>query len=78
MLHARRELLELRDDLVRETRRLQQLLESLIALKSRLSIRGKNVEAAALRLHSFSKGLERMLLLLNLMVYGRTPSQGKD
>ena len=47
------DLLELRDDLTREARRLQQLVESLVALESRLGSGGETVEAAALRLHSF-------------------------
>ena len=55
------DLLELRDDLTREARRLEQLVESLLELESRLgSSGGETVEAAALRLHSFYTGVERM------------------
>ena len=46
------DLLELRDDLTREARRLEQLVDSLVALESRLSSGGETVEAAALRLHT--------------------------
>ena len=71
------DLLELRDDLERETRRLEQLVESLDALESRLSSGGETVEAAALRLHSFYTGVERMLLLVSRVVNGGTPSRGE-
>ena len=42
------DLLELRDDLTRETRRLEQLVESLLELESRLGSNSETVEAAAL------------------------------
>ena len=71
------DLLELRDDLERETRRLEQLVESLDALESRLSSGGETVEAAALRLHSFYTGVEWMLLLVSRVVNGGTPSRGE-
>ena len=71
------DLLELRDDLTQETRRLEQLVESLSALESRLSSGGETVEAAALRLHSFYTGVERMLLLVRRVVNGGTPSRGE-
>lgn len=71
------DLLELRDDLTRETRRLEQLVESLVALESRLSSGGDPVEAAALRLHSFYTGVERMLLLVSRVLNGGTPSRGE-
>ena len=61
----------------RETRRLEQLVESLDALESRLSSGGETVEAAALRLHSFYTGVERMLLLVSRVVNGGTPSRGE-
>ena len=44
------DLLELRDDLERETRRIEQLVEGLIALESRLNSNCEALEAAALRL----------------------------
>ena len=71
------DLLELRDDLERETRRLEQLVESLLELESRLSNGGETVEAAALRLHSFYTGVERMLLLVSRVMNGGTPSRGE-
>ena len=71
------DLLELRDDLERETRRLEQLVESLLELESRLSSGGETVEAAALRLHSFYTGVERILLLVSRVVNGGTPSRGE-
>ena len=71
------DLLELRDDLTRETKRLQQLVEGLVALDSRLSSNSETVEAAALRLHSFYTGVERMLLLVSRVVNGGTPSRGE-
>ena len=69
------DLLELRDDLTRENRRLEQLVESLLELESRLGSGGETVEAAALRLHSFYTGVERMLLLVSRVVNGGTPSR---
>ena len=71
------DLLELRDDLTREARRLEQLVESLLELESRLGSGGETVEAAALRLHSFYTGVERMLLLVSRVVNGGTPSRGE-
>ena len=71
------DLLELRDDLERESRRLKQLVEGLVALESRLNSGGETVEAAALRLHSFYTGVERMLLLVSRVVNGGTPSRGE-
>ena len=72
------ELLELREDLERESLRLQRLVEGLLALQARLSISGEAVEAAALRLHSFYTGVERCLLLVSRVVNGSTPAQGED
>ncbi len=69
------DLLELRDDLTRETRRLEQLVQGLVGLDSRLSSNSETVEAAALRLHSFYTGVERMLLLVSRVVNGGTPSR---
>ena len=71
------DLLELRDDLERETRRIEQLVEGLITLESRLNSNSEAVEAAALRLHSFYTGVERMLLLVSRVVNGGTPSRGE-
>jgi len=71
------ELLELREDLERESLRLQRLVEGLLALQARLSISGEAVEAAALRLHSFYTGVERCLLLVSRVVNGGTPAQGE-
>ena len=71
------DLLELRDDLTREARRLEQLVESLLELESRLGSNSETVEAAALRLHSFYTGVERMLLLVSRVVNGGTPSRGE-
>ena len=75
-MHAA-DLLELRDDLTRETQRLEQLVISLAALKPRLVNNSESVEAAALRLHSFYTGVERMLLLVSRVVNGGTPSRGE-
>lgn len=44
------DLLELRDDLNRESRRLEKLVDGLIAMEQRLSSSTETVEAAALRL----------------------------
>ena len=63
-MHAA-DLLELRDDLTRETQRFEQLVISLAALQPRLVNNSETVEAAALRLHSFYTGVERMLLLVS-------------
>ena len=71
------DLLELRDDLNRERRRPQQMVDGLFELEQRLSNSGETVEAAALRLHSFYTGVERMLLLVSRVVNGGTPSQGE-
>ncbi len=61
------ELRELRDDLLREEKRLERLVRSLEELLPRLEephAQGPEViEAAALRLHSFYTGVERCLLL---------------
>ena len=46
-------------------------------LESRLSSNSETVEAAALRLHSFYTGVERMLLLVSRVVNGGTPSRGE-
>ena len=64
------DLLELRDDLTRETWRLEQLVEGLVALDSRLSSGGETVEAAALRQHR--KVISRALLLIE---QGGSPTQ---
>jgi hypothetical protein len=75
------ELLELRDDLLREEQRLGRLVRSLEELRFRLEqtdSRGQEViEAAALRLHSFYTGVERCLLLVSRVINGGTPSQGQ-
>ena len=71
------DLLELRDDLNRERRRLQQLVDGLFELEQRLSNSDETVEAAALRLRSFYTGVERLLLLVSRVVNGGTPSQGQ-
>ena len=68
------DLLELRDDLTRETKRLEKLVISLAALQPRLVNNSETVEAAALRLHSFYTGVERILLLVSRVVNGGTPS----
>ena len=70
------DLLELREDLNRECSRLHRLVESLSELNQRLDNSAEAVEAAALRLHSFYTGVERMLLLVSRVVNGGTPSQG--
>ena len=71
------DLLELRDDLSRECSRLQTLVSGLSDLGQRLEGSADAVEAAALRLHSFYTGVERMLLLISRVVNGGTPSQGE-
>lgn len=71
------DLLELRDDLNREPRRLNQLVDGLLELQQRLSNSGETEEAAALRLHSFYMGVEKILLLVSRVVNGGTPSQGE-
>ena len=71
------DLLELHDDLSRECSRLQRLVDGLNELGHRLDHSAESVEAAALRLHSFYTGVERMLLLVSRVVNGRTPSQGE-
>ena len=58
--HANYLLLELRDDLEVETRRVKQLVESLLAMKSHLSGSSETLEEA-LRLHNFYAGIERIL-----------------
>ena len=69
--------LELRDNLNRERSRLKQLVDGLLELEQRLSNSGETVEAAALRLHSFYTGVERMLLLVRRVVNSGKPSQGE-
>ena len=71
------DLLELRDDLSREMGRLEQLVKGLSELEPRLGSSSETVEAAALRLHSFYTGVERMLLLVNRVVNGGTPGRGE-
>ena len=71
------DLLELRDDLSRECSRLQTLVSGLSDLGQRLDHSADAVEAAALRLHSFYTGVERMLLLISRVVNGGTPAQGE-
>ena len=71
------DLLELRDDLNRESRRLEKLVGGLVAMEQRLSSSTETVEAAALRLHSFYTGVERILLLVSRVVNGGTPSRGE-
>ena len=71
------DLLELRDDLSREMGRLEQLVKGLSELEPRLGSTSETVEAAALRLHSFYTGVERMLLLVSRVVNGGTPSRGE-
>ena len=65
------------DDLSRESSRLQTLVTGLSELGKRLDHSAEAVEAAALRLHSFYTGVERMLLLVSRVVNGGTPSQGE-
>ena len=69
------DLLELRDDLSRECSGLHKLVTGLRKLSQRLDHSADAVEAAALRLHSFYIGVERMLLLISRVVNGGTPSQ---
>ena len=71
------DLLELRDDLSRESSRLQTLVTGLSKLGQRLDHSAEAVEASALRLHSFYTGVERMLLLVSRVVNGGTPAQGE-
>jgi len=71
------DLLELRDDLLREEQRLQKLVQGLEAMEPRLSDGSDVVEAAALRLHSFYTGVERSLLLVSRVVNGGTPARGE-
>ncbi|MEB3322285.1 MAG: hypothetical protein VKI81_05630 [Synechococcaceae cyanobacterium] len=71
------DLLELRNDLRRERRRLGRLVDSLGELRPRLRAGAETVEAAALRLHSFYTGVERALLLITRTVNGGTPRQGE-
>ena len=71
------DLLELRDDLLREEQRLQKLVQGLEALEPRLQDRSELVEAAAPRLHSFYTGVERSLLLVSRVVNGGTPARGE-
>ncbi|QNI90847.1 hypothetical protein SynBOUM118_00476 [Synechococcus sp. BOUM118] len=71
------DLLELRDDLSRECSRLQKLVAGLSELGQRLDQSADAVDAAGLRLHSFYTGVERMLLLINRVMNGWTPSQGE-
>ena len=49
-------------------------MESLLKLESRPNSGRDTVEAAALPLHSFYTGVERMLLLVSRVVNGGTPS----
>ncbi len=71
------DLLELRDDLNRESRRLEKLVGGLVAMEQRLSSSTETVEAAALRLHSLYTGVEQILLLVSRVVNGGTPSRGE-
>lgn len=71
------DLLELRDDLLREEQRLQKLVQGLQAMEPRLPDGSEVVEAAALRLHSFYTGVERSLLLVSRVVNGGTPARGE-
>jgi len=71
------DLLELRDDLSRKMGRLEQLVKGLSELEPRLGSTSETVEAAALRLHSFYTGVERMLLLVSRVVNGGTPGRGE-
>jgi len=71
------DLLELRDDLRRERRRLGRLVGSLADLLPRLGEGPEPVEVAALRLHGFYTGVERALLLVSRAVNGGTPRQGE-
>ena len=71
------DLLELHDDLSRECSRLHKLVTGLSDLGQRLDDSADAVEAAALRLHSFYTGGERMLLLISCVVNGGTPAQGE-
>ena len=69
------DLLELNDDLQRESERLARLVSSVELLLPRLGEGGELVEAAALRLHSFYTAVERCLLLISRVVNGGTPSK---
>ena len=71
------DLLELNVDLSRECSRLQRLVDGLNELGHRLDHSAESVEAAALRLHSFYTGVERMLLLVSRVVNGGTPNKGE-
>ena len=71
------DLLELNDDLQRESERLARLVSSVELLLPRLGEGGELVEAAALRLHSFYTAVERCLLLISRVVNGGTPSKGE-
>mgnify|MGYP001977645203 CR=1 FL=1 len=71
------DLLELHDDLSRECSRLQKLVAGLSELGQRLDDSADAVEAAALRLHSFYTGVERMLLMVSRVVNGGTPAEGE-
>jgi hypothetical protein len=71
------DLLELRDDLRRERRRLGRLVASLSVLLPRLGEGPEPVEVAALRLHGFYTAVERALLLVSRVVNGGTPRQGE-
>jgi len=71
------DLLELRDDLRRERRRLGRLVASLSVLLPRLGEGPEPVEVAALRLHGFYTAVERALLLVSRAVNGGTPRQGE-
>ena len=71
------DLLELNDDLQRESERLARLVSSVELLLPRLREGGELVEAAALRLHSFYTAVERCLLLISRVVNGGTPSKGE-
>ena len=71
------DLLELNDDLQRESERLARLVSGVELLLPRLGEGGELVEAAALRLHSFYTAVERCLLLISRVVNGGTPSKGE-
>jgi hypothetical protein len=69
------DLLELRDDLSRECFRLYKLATGLSDLGQRLEGSADAVEAAALRLHSFYTGVERMLLLISRVLNESTQQE---
>jgi len=78
--HSAQRLRDLSTDLAVERRRLQSQVESLGRLHQRWQREGadgERVDAAALRLQSFSTGIERCLLQIVRVLNGSTP-EGTD